>query len=711
MDDVRARLAGFPDTIVTIGMPSFVGGQSSDIELEIAGDDLDTLDRIVLDLEQRAGALPGILDPDTTARIGKPELRVRPSRPVLGDLKAPATGLGMALRANLEGLEAGTFKRDARNYDIVVKLAEREGQDQVAEFLFSGKPGHPLVLADLGEVETKLAPIQVMRKDKRRIAKLFANLGPELALGPAVTQIGDVLESDNALPLGYDYQVAGHYEIMAEAQAEFGEAGIIAVVLVILTLAAILESFKPPVLILVTIPLSLVGVFWALRLAGTSMEIFVLMGLVMLVGIVVNNAILIMDQFNVHVSEGMPRHTAMVSAACERLRPIVMITLAAVLGMLPPATKRGQAPTSAATGGSPLRSVTAPPIPRECFSDFSTAELLEETGWEPMMNGALKYSRVPSRHNVSGGWAWLHGRHALGIFKYSQECMEFSVVSKLDEQTLRLGGACTISREPAALTRLGPERSVDLGVTRYETVSGGYEEAAYAFRRMLDEHDCRFPKDYNPPVHWEQLYDMSGAWSKRAEQYTKANLEKEAEKGRLYSCESLYLDPDWDTKLASLIWDEARLGPRKQFIDQMRSEYGLAVSLHTPLATWMSSGILMGPSSLETWPAAARRTIPESVEITVPTKRGGCRNLALLPVAQPSASSVYSNGQLPIHQIDHLNDGWCGNSASWIAGEMPCWAEIDLGGEHQINEVVLGNEHFQAYTDRAAGRGRRAIAG
>jgi len=341
MDDVRARLADLPDTIVTIGIPSIVGGQSSAVELEIAGEDLDTLDRIVLDLEKRVAALPGILDPDTTARIGKPELRIRPRRPVLGDLKAPATGLGMALRANLEGLEAGTFKRDARNYDIVVKLAERQGRDQVDEFLFPGEPGHPLVLGNLAEVETRLAPIQISRKDKRRVSKLFANLGPELPLGPAATQISDVLESSSLLPLGYDYQFAGKHEIMAEAQAEFGEAGIMAVMLVILTLAAILESFKQPVLILVTIPLSLVGVFWALSLAGMSLEIFVLMALVMLVGIVVNNAILIMDQFNVHVNGGMPRHKAMVSAACERLRPIVMITLAAVLGMLPLAFGRG----------------------------------------------------------------------------------------------------------------------------------------------------------------------------------------------------------------------------------------------------------------------------------------------------------------------------------------------------------------------------------
>jgi len=341
MTDVRARLAGFPDTIVTIGMPSFIGGQASDIELEIDGDDLITLDRTALDLKESARSLPGILDPDTTVRIGKPELRIRPRRAVLSDLNAPATGMGMALRGNIEGIEAGTFKRDARNYDIVVKLAEREGKDQIEQFLFPGEPGHPLVLESLGKIEEGLAPIQISRKDKSRVAKLFANLGPELPLGPAVNKISDLLKTNQLLPLGYGFNFTGKYETMAEARTEFGEAGLMAIVLVILTLAAILESFKQPLLILVTIPLSLIGVFWGLTLAGISMEIFVLMGLVMLTGIVVNNAILIMDQFNVHVKEGVPRHMAMVCAACERLRPIVMITLAAVLGMLPLALGRG----------------------------------------------------------------------------------------------------------------------------------------------------------------------------------------------------------------------------------------------------------------------------------------------------------------------------------------------------------------------------------
>jgi HAE1 family hydrophobic/amphiphilic exporter-1 len=143
------------------------------------------------------------------------------------------------------------------------------------------------------------------------------------------------------MPAGYDYGFTGHFETMSEGAAELGQAALIAVVLVILTLSAILESFRQPLLILVTIPITLIGMVWPLIVFGETMSIFVMMGGVMLIGIVVNNAILIMDQFNVHIAEGIPRHKAMISAATERLRPIIMITIAAVLGMLPLAFGRG----------------------------------------------------------------------------------------------------------------------------------------------------------------------------------------------------------------------------------------------------------------------------------------------------------------------------------------------------------------------------------
>ena len=339
--EVRKRLKGYPEAILTVAQSSFIGGQSQDVELEIAGADLAILDRLAVKTKQLSNTIQGLSDIDTTVRAGKPELTIIPNRAVLSDLNIPAVGLGMALRANLEGVEAGTFKKGDRNYAIVVEFAEKEGRQQVEQFLFPGTPGKPVLLSNLAQIGQRIAPIQITRKDKRRVTKVFANLGANLPLGTAIDLISNEIDTKGQFPPGYDYKFTGMYEMMSEANAAFAEAGLIAIVLVILTLAAILESFKQPWLILVTLPLALIGVMWALVLTGESLSMFVLMGIVMMIGIVVNNAILIMDQFNVHVTEGVPVHKAMITAACERFRPIVMISFAAVLGMLPLALGRG----------------------------------------------------------------------------------------------------------------------------------------------------------------------------------------------------------------------------------------------------------------------------------------------------------------------------------------------------------------------------------
>ena len=342
MQMAQDKVAKFPGILYTLSKPNFTGGQASDVEFEIAGPDLETLDELVLQAQDVAAGIPGFRNPDTTVRPGKPELRVRPNRTILADLEFPATTLGLALRGNIEGITAGTFKRDARNYDIVVKFAEEEGRDQVRDFLFPAAPGRPVSLTNLGTIEEDRAPIQIPRKNKSRIAKLFANLDSSiLPMGTAVQVLSAEFDKRAPLPPGYKYEFVGEYEVMAEGQEALAEAGLIAILLVVLMLAAILESFKQPVLILVTLPLALIGVYYSLWWGGYSMGIFVMMSVVMLIGIVVNNAILIMDQFNVNVAAGMSRHGAMVNPACERFRPITMITLAAVLGMLPLAFGKG----------------------------------------------------------------------------------------------------------------------------------------------------------------------------------------------------------------------------------------------------------------------------------------------------------------------------------------------------------------------------------
>ncbi|HSW38017.1 MAG TPA: efflux RND transporter permease subunit, partial [Acidobacteriota bacterium] len=341
IDQARVRLADYPGAIISINIPAFVGGQGSDIELEIAGQEYVTLDRLALETSELIAPLSGIADVDTTVRFGKPELRIFPRRAVLADMRLPATEVGMILRANLEGVKAGDFKKDARNYDIVVKLSEESGRDQIDSFLFPGEPGRPLLLGTVAVVEESTAPVLLTRKDKQRISKIYANLAPGLPLGTAVNMIGRAIEADGNFPPQYSYGFGGVYEIMTEGINDLIEAGVISIILVLLMLAAILESFRQPFLILVTVPLALIGTVFALSWTGNNFGFFEIMSFVMMIGIVVNNAILLMDKYNVNIREGISRHNAMVDAACDRFRPIVMITIAAVLGMLPIAFGQG----------------------------------------------------------------------------------------------------------------------------------------------------------------------------------------------------------------------------------------------------------------------------------------------------------------------------------------------------------------------------------
>jgi hypothetical protein len=340
------------------------------------------------------------------------------------------------------------------------------------------------------------------------------------------------------------------------------------------------------------------------------------------------------------------------------------------------------------------------------YHDFMLAEVASKPGQVFQMNSDQRPVYSPSRHRCSEGWAWMHGAHALGVFSFNQVNLIFSVLSQTpgeEGMSLRLGGAVMIEGEPAALTRLTPGQSVDLGIIRYQVVRGGPTEAIYAFRDFLDEKGCRFPKDFDPPVHWEQLYDMNGAWSDRIHQFTKARIEQQAALGQAFSCEAMYLDPGWDSDFGTFVWGEWWLGPRKEFVDEMKSKYGLKVSLHCPLATWMSHTVTWGANAYTWFPAAARRQTDVLVSpLCVPALRGGCRNLALLPGAKSAASSEYENGNHPLHRIAHLNDGLYGNATSWIPVRMPAWAEIDLGAPYQISKVVVGNDHGGQFQDRAA---------
>ena len=238
--------------------------------------------------------------------------------------------------------------------------------------------------------------------------------------------------------------------------------------------------------------------------------------------------------------------------------------------------------------------------------DYSLADLLAQTGGVQRVNmneswfeGKGFSGYVPSMHRSSEGWAWTHENNSFCILKFNQSAMEYSVLTTIvdsDAVYLRFGGSCTVD----VIKTIQPGQSVNLGLNRYQTVKGNYMNGLYALRAFLDEHGCHFPNNYNPPVHWNELYDnqfwtlstpgnpLSNNDNARRVTYTKNLIENEAIKASDYGCESLYLDPGWDTNFGTFIWGESWLGSRKKFIDNMKVKYGLNVSLHCPFAPWMS---------------------------------------------------------------------------------------------------------------------------
>lgn len=226
------------------------------------------------------------------------------------------------------------------------------------------------------------------------------------------------------------------------------------------------------------------------------------------------------------------------------------------------------------------------------YQDYSIAELLARRGWYRTVS--RDDAILPSDAFGAEGWIWTFGERALLIIKHSQEQMEFSLLeleSQDDGTRLRFGGCGVWHGDPECLAELKPGAKIRFGLSRYQLLDGGFKEGYYAFRSFMDEHGHCLPDGYNPPVHWNELYD-NPLWGgkdspeTRKKYYRKKDMEEEAAKAKELGCESLYLDPGWDTNFASTIWDDERLGTAESFMKLMKEKYNLSVSLHCPLAGW-----------------------------------------------------------------------------------------------------------------------------
>jgi len=339
--------------------------------------------------------------------------------------------------------------------------------------------------------------------------------------------------------------------------------------------------------------------------------------------------------------------------------------------------------------------------PQGYRNDFTIEHILTQEG-RVFRVGGWPPRQIPGRHYLSDAWAWRHGDGSFGIFSFNQDNLIFSFLTPVSQEngsSLRFGGVCRDSMVLSALDRFENGQTLELGLTRYQYVPGDYQDCAYAYRAMLDEKNCRFPAGFNPPVHWNQLYNMNGAWNDRKDNYTLDRVLQEAAKARDFSCEALYLDPGWDTTFGSFLWGREWLGDPADFVKRIRKEYNLVVSLHTPMPPWASDpGLLMGPLNVDEWPASCRRMVWDSEN--VPKYKEGRRNLARLDGVRATASGTIPGHN--IHKVEHLIDGRYGNSNSWVADQQSSWVQLDLGAMYEINSVCLSNDQQKQFRDRQA---------
>ena len=343
MDEVRTLLGEVPDLQHKFSRPSYFSFRTP-IEVEISGYNLQTLDLLADELSQLMSSIPGLVDVRSSAEGGQPEIQVVFDRNRVGEISTTIQAIGELLRNKLQGEISTELTRDDRKIDIRVRSVEEERRslpDLQRMVISPATYPVPVVLEAVAEVALVEGPAEIRRVDQERVAIVTANLSGR-DLGGAVADIEGARELIS-LPEGFDIHIGGQNEEMVRSFESMKFALLLAVFLVYLVMASQFESLLHPLVIMFTIPLGMVGSAAALMVTGQTISVVVLIGLIMLAGIVVNNAIVLIDYINqLRRNDGLAKVEAVVRAGALRFRPILMTTSTTVLALLPMALGLGE---------------------------------------------------------------------------------------------------------------------------------------------------------------------------------------------------------------------------------------------------------------------------------------------------------------------------------------------------------------------------------
>ncbi len=348
-DDLRRKLAGrIPGMRIRTRAPQ---GQfilerllSADegITVEIRGFDLDTLDALSARVVQSLGEVPGVTDVDSDPMKGAPQAELHVDRHKIADLGLSVRDVTEVLQTAIAGAKAGEYRVEGDSFRIFVQLkdAEKRTLDEILDLTLNTPEGGRIALRNVVSTEEGEGPVVINRKDQQRIATVRANISGR-DLGSVAADVQAVL-ARIPRPEGYDLMVAGNYEEQQKSSRELMVSLVLALLLVYMVLACQYESFKNPLVVMFSVPVAAVGVLLILFLTGTTLNVQSYIGCIMLGGIVVNNAILLVDQAGRLTRDGLPTREALIEAGRRRLRPILMTTATTILGLLPLALGFGE---------------------------------------------------------------------------------------------------------------------------------------------------------------------------------------------------------------------------------------------------------------------------------------------------------------------------------------------------------------------------------
>lgn len=348
MQEVRKRLRKFTDLRASVrNAPSFnIGGGNFEIDFVIRGPELNALADYAERLRLKTKELGGIVDADTTLRLNKPELRLRVDRERAADLGVDPRDAASALRVMVGGEQrVARYRDESMNYDYDIQLrlidADRSDPSSIARLYVPSRDGRGLVRLDnFVEPERGFAASRIDRLDRQRQVSLRAATAPGYALADRLEALKRAAAELN-MPSAYTTSISGRGRELERTFTEFLWAFLLSVIFMYMILASQFESTVHPLTILLSLPLSAPFALLSLWATDNTLNLYSALGALVLFGVVKKNSILQIDHMNKLRAEGLDRFSAIIQANRDRLRPILMTTLALVAGMLPLAVGTG----------------------------------------------------------------------------------------------------------------------------------------------------------------------------------------------------------------------------------------------------------------------------------------------------------------------------------------------------------------------------------